>query len=88
MSCCRISKQELASPRGIVPPPVIVRTSFGRGWAVARLLATRTPASVLEAFTAAVIQMTRVPRQGGGRPSFEVILQRLERDRSIFLFSC
>ncbi|GBL71913.1 hypothetical protein AVEN_103577-1, partial [Araneus ventricosus] len=37
MSCCRISKQELASPGGIVmveiwvPPPVIVRTSFGRG---------------------------------------------------------
>ncbi|GBN52170.1 hypothetical protein AVEN_260516-1, partial [Araneus ventricosus] len=36
MSCCRMCKQELAYPVGVVmvglwvPPPVIVRTSFGR----------------------------------------------------------
>ncbi|GBM79665.1 hypothetical protein AVEN_58440-1 [Araneus ventricosus] len=42
MSCCRISKQELASPVGIVmvgfwlPPPVIVRNFFRRDRAVAR----------------------------------------------------
>ncbi|GBM06099.1 hypothetical protein AVEN_265163-1 [Araneus ventricosus] len=47
-----------------VPPPV--RTSFGRGQAMVRCLSTRTTASVLEA---TVIQMARMPRQGGGRPS-------------------
>ncbi|GBN53258.1 hypothetical protein AVEN_77875-1 [Araneus ventricosus] len=66
--CYRISKQELASPGGIVmvrlkvPPPVIVRTYFGRGRSVARGLATRTPVSVI---AATVIQMTRMPMQGG-----------------------
>ncbi|GBN82307.1 hypothetical protein AVEN_45584-1 [Araneus ventricosus] len=41
MSCCRISKQELASPVGTVmvelwvPPTVILRTSFGKAQAMA-----------------------------------------------------
>ncbi|GBM29075.1 hypothetical protein AVEN_233246-1 [Araneus ventricosus] len=54
MSCCRISKQELVSPVVIVmvglwvPAPVIVRTSFGRGRAVARRWAASTPVSVLK----------------------------------------
>ncbi|GBL89372.1 hypothetical protein AVEN_225888-1 [Araneus ventricosus] len=70
MSCYRINKQELASPGGIemvgllVPPPVIVHTSFGGGRAVA-VLVTRTLASVLEAIATAVIQSSRTLRQGG-----------------------
>ncbi|GBM35719.1 hypothetical protein AVEN_58403-1 [Araneus ventricosus] len=62
MSYCRLSKQELASPVGKVmvglwaPPPVIPRIFFGRDMAVARWLATRTLASILESIAEAVIQ--------------------------------
>ncbi|GBM28457.1 hypothetical protein AVEN_33909-1 [Araneus ventricosus] len=72
MTCCRMSKQEVGFPVGIVMedlfvhPSVIVRTSFGRDRAVARLLPTMSPASVLESIAEAVIQMTRMSKQEGG----------------------
>ncbi|GBO00761.1 hypothetical protein AVEN_80517-1, partial [Araneus ventricosus] len=59
MSCCRISKQEVASPGGIAK---VGLSSFGKGRVVARYLAAWTPVSVLEAVVAAVIQMTRMSR--------------------------
>ncbi|GBN12064.1 hypothetical protein AVEN_190416-1 [Araneus ventricosus] len=70
MSGRRISKQALASSGGVVmvdfwvPPPVIVCASYGRSRAVARWLATRTSASALKAIAAAVIQISRMLRQG------------------------
>ncbi|GBO00158.1 hypothetical protein AVEN_80097-1 [Araneus ventricosus] len=59
MSCCRISKQEVASPGGIAK---VGLSSFGKGRVVARWLVAWTVASVLKAAVAAVIQMTRMPR--------------------------
>ncbi|GBM60167.1 hypothetical protein AVEN_86302-1 [Araneus ventricosus] len=88
MSGCQISKLALDSPEGIVmvgllvSPPMIVRTSFGRGREVARSMSARTPASTLEAIAAAVIQMTRMPRQGGGRPNLEVTFRNRPRGAS------
>ncbi|GBN07505.1 hypothetical protein AVEN_244882-1 [Araneus ventricosus] len=55
----------------LVHPPVTVRTSFGRERAVARCLATKTPASVLEAIATAVIQMTRRPMQPNSHRSIQ-----------------
>ncbi|GBO19230.1 hypothetical protein AVEN_264025-1 [Araneus ventricosus] len=71
MSCCRINNQELASLVGIVmvelwvPRTVIVCTSFGSGRALARWLATRTPAS---AFELSLLPLSfRIPDAKAGR---------------------
>ncbi|GBN59663.1 hypothetical protein AVEN_56739-1 [Araneus ventricosus] len=66
MSCCRISKQELASPEGIVMvglfehPPVILDTSFGRGSGHGQVILGLPPLPLKLQFEAGITTIARL----------------------------